>query len=52
MSDLVITENNELDKNDLIEQLEKYNRSRSPYLRKITESINKINNLITFDNQI
>ena len=45
-------ENNELIKNDLIEQLDKYKRSRTSYLGKITQNINKINNLITLDNQI
>ena len=44
-------ENNELIKNDLIEQLDKYKRSRTSYLRKITQN-NKIINLITLDNQI
>ena len=45
-------ENNELIKNDLIEQLDKYKRSRTSYLGKITQNINKINNLITLHNQI
>ena len=45
-------ENNELIKNNLIEQLDKYRRRRRSYLRKITQNINKINNLITLDNQI
>ena len=45
-------ENNELIKNDLIEQLDKYKRRRTSYLGKITQIINKINNLITLDNQI
>ena len=45
-------ENNELIKNDLIEQLDKYKRSRMSYLRRITQNINKINHLITLDNQI
>ena len=45
-------ENNELIKNNLIEQLDKYRRRRTSYLRKITQNINKINNLITLDNQI
>ena len=44
-------ENNELIKNDLIEQLDKYKRSRTSYLRKIPQN-NKIINLITLDNQI
>ena len=44
--------NNELTKNDLIKQLDKYKRSRTSYLRKITENINKINNLITLDNEM
>ena len=38
------TENNELIKNDLIEQLDKYKRSRTSYLGKITQNIDKINN--------
>ena len=45
-------ENNELIKNDLIEQLDKYKSSRTSYLGKITQNINKINNVITFDNQM
>ena len=45
-------ENNEQIKNDLIEQLDKYKRSRTSYLGKITQNINKINNLIILDNQI
>ena len=45
-------EDNELLKNDLIEQLDKYKRSRMSYLGKITQKINKINNLISLDNQI
>ena len=44
-------ENNELIKNDIIEQLDKYKRSRTSYLRKITQN-NKIIILITLDNQI
>ena len=44
--------NNELIKNDLIEQLDKYKRSRTSYLGKITQNIDKINNLITLENQI
>ena len=52
VSDSGDIENNELIKNDLIEQLDKYKRSRTSYLGKITQNINKINNLITLDNQI
>ena len=52
MSDSGYIKNNELIKNDLIEQFEKYKRSRMSYLRKITQNINKINNLIFHDNQI
>ena len=52
MSDSENIENNELIKNDLSEQFEKYKRSRMSYLLKITQSINKINNLIFQDNQI
>ena len=52
MSDLGDIENNELNKNDLIEQFEKYNRSRTSYLGKITENIKKVNDLVTLDNQI
>ena len=44
MSDSGDIENNELIKNDLIEQLDKYKRSRTLYLGKITQNINKINN--------
>ena len=44
MSDPGDIENNELIKNDLIEQLDKYKRSRTLYLGKITQNINKINN--------
>ena len=51
MSDSGYIENNELIKNDLSEPFEKYKRSRMSYLRKITQSINKINNLIFHDNQ-
>ena len=51
MSDSGDIENNELIKNDLIEQLDKYKRSRMSYLGKTTQNINKINNLITLDNQ-
>ena len=51
MSNLGDIENNELIKNDLIEQLDKYKRSRTSYLRKIPQN-NKIINLITLDNQI
>ena len=52
ISDSGDIENNELIKNDLIEQLDKYKRSRTSYLGKITQNISKINNLITLDNQI
>ena len=45
-------ENNELIKNDLIEQLDKYKRSRASYPGKVTQNISKINNSITLDNQI
>ena len=44
MSDSGDIENNELIKNDLIEQLDKYKRSKTLYLGKITQNINKINN--------
>ena len=44
MSDSADIENNELIKNDLIEQIDKYKRSRTLYLGKITQNINKINN--------
>ena len=39
-------ENNELIKKDLIEQLDKYKRSRTSYFEVITQNIN---NLITLD---
>ena len=52
MSDSGNIENNKLIKNDLSEQFEKYKRSRMSYLLKITQNINKINNLIFQDNQI
>ena len=46
-------ENNELNKNDLTEQFEKYKRSRRLYTsEKINRNSNKINNLITLKNQI
>ena len=44
MSDSGDIEINELIKNDLIEQLDKYKRSKTLYLGKITQNINKINN--------
>ena len=42
MSDSGDIENNELIKNDLIEQLDKYKRSRTSYLGKITQNKMKI----------
>ena len=52
MSDSGDIENNELIKYNLIEQLDKYKRSRALYLGKIAQNINKIINSITLDNQI
>ena len=52
MNDLGDIENNELIKNNLVEQRDKYKRSKKPYLGKITQNINKINNLTTPHNQI
>ena len=52
MSDSGDIENNELIKNGLIEQLDKYKRSKTSYHGKIAHKINKTNNLITLDNQI
>ena len=52
MSDSEDIKNNELIKNDLIEQLGKYKRSRKSYVGKITQNISKINKLITPHNQI
>ena len=52
ISDSGDIENNELIKNDLIKQLDKHKRSRTSYLGKIIQNIDKTNNLITLDNQI
>ena len=46
MSDTGDIENKEPIKNDSIDQFEKSERIRIAYLGKITQSINKINNLI------
>ena len=37
--------------NDVIKQLDKYKSSKTSYLENITQNINKVNNLITLDNQ-
>ena len=52
MSDLGDIENNELIKNNIVKQRDKYKKSKKSYLGNISQNINKINNLITPQNQI